>query len=162
MNQKPANSPGDQAQQHRIAAPKDTCGARESGYQEEQNDPVWGLLDKASSHEPSAMFARNVIRETRLSQNQERNQDRNLGSRILAILNPTRLALGAAACACATVTYHMWPSPTQPNSPYPVASETASEPSTALTELVIEESLEAAAEDPSIFTRDEVVAMIGF
>ena len=108
------------------------------------------------------MFARNVIRETRLSQNQARNQDRKLGSRMLAIFSPTRLALGATVCACAMAAYHMWPSPAQLPSPHPIASENSSEPSTALTELVIEQSLEAAAEDPSIFTRDEVVAMIGF
>jgi hypothetical protein len=31
-----------------------------------------------------------------------------------------------------------------------------------LNELIIEESLNAAADDPSIYTRDEIVAMIGF
>ena len=31
-----------------------------------------------------------------------------------------------------------------------------------LSELLIEESLNVAAEDPSIYTRDEIVAMIGF
>ena len=159
MKQKSANSPDSQAQQRQTAAPKDT---REPKVQEEQDDPVWSLLGKASSHEPGSLFARNVIRETRLSQNQDLNQDRKLGSRMLAIFSPARLALGAAVCACAMAAYHMWPSPAQLSSPHPIVSESSSESSTALTELLIEESLEAAAEDPTIFTRDEVVAMIGF
>ena len=158
MNQKPVNSPDSKARQHRTATPKNTLDAREPGYQEEQHDPVWRLLGKASSHEPSAFFARNVIRETRLLE----NPTSKANSGIFAIFTPSRLALGAATCALAMASYQMWPGAEAPLAPGPVASETQDIPANALTELVIEESLNAAAEDPTLFTRDEVVAMIGF
>jgi hypothetical protein len=158
MNQKPVNSPESQAQQHLTAEPKNTPDARESGYQEEQDDPVWSLLGKGSTHEPSSLFARNVIRETRRLE----NPARRASSSFFAIFTPTRLALGAATCALAMATYQMWPGAEAPLAPGPVVSEVQDIDANTLTELVIEESLNAAAEDPTLFTRDEVVAMIGF
>jgi|GEM_PF-1404825 len=158
MNQKPVNLPDSQAQQHLTAAPKNTLDTRESGYQEEQEDPVWSLLSKGSTHEPSSLFARNVIRETRGLE----NQARKASSGFFSIFTPTRLALGAATCALAMASYQMWPGAEAPLAPGPVASEVQDIDANSLTELVIEESLNAAAEDPSLFTRDEVVAMIGF
>lgn len=123
-----------------------------------QEDPVWDLLGKASTREPSAFFARNVIREARL-----------LGTpatswveRMAGFFTPTKLTIGAAACACALAVYQMWPSADSVGTPNPIVQSPVEAPASALSELVIVESLAAAAEDPSIFTRDEVVAMIGF
>lgn len=123
----------------------------------EQDDPVWNLLGKASNVEPTAFFARNVVREARLQE----TSVPSWGARIVGFFSPTKLAIGAAACACALIATQMWPSPASVTQP-PVADISDPTLSTALTELVIEESLDAAAEDPTIFTRDEVVAMIGF
>lgn len=36
----------------------------------EEHDELWQLLGKARTHEPSAFFARNVVREVRASQGQ--------------------------------------------------------------------------------------------
>ncbi|MBT8044503.1 MAG: hypothetical protein KJO79_06080 [Verrucomicrobiae bacterium] len=122
-----------------------------------QDDQLWDLLGEASERQPSAFFARNVVREARLLGSQKPTwQDR-----ITAFFSPAKLTIGAAACGCALAVYSMWPT-TTPVEPAPVAETTTPEPSSALAELVIEESLAAAAEDPTLFTRDEVVAMIGF
>jgi len=131
------------------------------GLEQEQNDPVWNMLGEASSREPSAFFARNIVREARLQE----TATVSWGSRLAAFFTPTKLALGAAACACALVASQMWPTPEAVVTPGRIADDSSSEPavpSSALSELVIEESLDLAAEDPTIFTRDEVVAMIGF
>ncbi|MCP5535264.1 MAG: hypothetical protein H7A51_03405 [Akkermansiaceae bacterium] len=125
-----------------------------------QDDPVWDLLGKASSREPSAFFARNIVRQTR----QQKAAASSWTGRLVEFFTPAKLALGAAACACVLAAYQMWPSPDPviTQAPGTTQPSAAAAPTTALTELVIEESLDAAAEDPTIFTRDEVVAMIGF
>lgn len=128
------------------------------------SDPVWKLLDEASSPEPDVFFARNVVRATRLME-----QSRpSLGERLAAIFTPPRLALGAAACVSATLLWQMLPtSPpagagaitVQP----PVESTNPGDSAdmTELSDLVMTETLTAAAEDPTIFTRDEVATMLG-
>ena len=126
--------------------------------QQEQTDPLWNLLGEASNIEPSAFFARNVVRETRL----EEKTTASWGTRLVAFFTPTKLAIGAAACVCALAVAQMWPSPETITETGTIADNSLPEPSSDLTELVIGGSLDAAAEDPTIFTRDEVVAMIGF
>lgn len=80
-----------------------------------------------------------------------------------SFFTPRRLALGAAACVCALLAYPMWPTPkTSGQDIVESPTQATAPPSSALSELVIEETLDAAAEDPTIFTHDEVVAMIGF
>jgi hypothetical protein len=123
-----------------------------------QGDPVWDILNQASSPEPSPFFARNVVRSARQLKKE------SLISRVISLFSSRRLALGAAACACAMITYQMWPAATSPDTaPTNGMTQTVApvETTTDLTELVIEETLIAAANDPSIYTRDEVVAMLG-
>ncbi|BDS06057.1 hypothetical protein NT6N_10970 [Oceaniferula spumae] len=132
------------------------------------SDPLWKLLDQASNPEPDVFFARNVMREAR----QLTQEPVTLGARLTAIFSPARLALGAAACACVMFGYQMISSPNATpasgtvakNTPVqqPLTKDTAEVSATSdLSELVIVETLDAAAEDPTIFTRDEVVAMLG-
>lgn len=133
----------------------------------EQGDPVWDILDQASTREPNAFFARNAIRTAR------QLPTPSLGSRIISLFSSrpsARLALGAAACLCAVIGYQSWPAITPEIStitaaPVVTQSSPEPEPSTNLSELVsefvIEETLLAAADDPTMFTRDEVVAMLG-
>lgn len=125
----------------------------------QQGDPVWDILNQASRPEPSPFFARNVVRSTRQLEKE------SLASRVISLFRSRRLALGAAACACAMITYQMWPAATGPEStPAKDITQTVTPVETTttdLTELIIEETLIAAANDPSIYTRDEVVAMLG-
>lgn len=128
----------------------------------EQGDPLWDLLGKASEHEADAFFARNVVRTTR----QLTDTTPTWRERIAAILTPKTAAVSlsiTAACVCALFVAQLQneqPDNTQPD-PGIVQTPPPVDSSTALTDLVIEESLMAAADDPTQFTHDEVVAMIG-
>lgn len=123
-----------------------------------EGDPVWDLLDQASTRKPNAFFARNVVRSVR------QIPIPSLSSRILGLFRSRRLVLGAAACACVMITYQTWPT-AAPETTAPAQIVTlvdqSTEPSSDLSELVIQETLLAAAEDPTIFTREEVVIMLG-
>jgi len=129
--------------------------------QEDWDDSMWNLLGKASHQEPDAMFARDIVRKTRLLGRPKAT----LSGMLAGIFSPLRISLVTAAVAavvCITGVSHFWPEP--PSSPIPALATLSDtqESAVALTELIISESLSAAAEDPSLFTRDEVVAMIGF
>ena len=125
-----------------------------------EDDPLWNLLDQASTQEPDTFFARNVVRSAR------QLETPSLSSRISALFRSPKLALSAAACAAILIGYQVWPNTTPAISqPSPVVAQITEVDQTDLTtdlsEVVIEETLLAAAEDPTIFTRDEVVAMLG-
>jgi len=142
----------------------------------DETDPLWNLLDQASTQKPSAFFARNVVRSVRQLES-ERSNTIPLGARILSLFTSRKLALSAVACTFALVSFQLWPDQ-QLNTPptstaqsaqttqAPLANPTPSAPiatvdtATSLSELVIEESLLAAADDPSLFTRTELVAML--
>lgn len=125
-----------------------------------KEDALWDLLGEASVREPDAFFARNVVRQTRLLADTESTW----GTRLAGFLFSKKAILPLAAATCVGVV-----AVTQFNQGQPAGSQTGQivksdpleDPSTALAELVIEESLVAAAEDPSQFTHDEVVAMVG-
>jgi len=137
------------------------------------SDPVWKLLDEASTPEPDVFFARNVLREVRNMDPAEAGAGAlSWTARLAAIFTPPRLVIGAAACACAFYAIQMTPSSNTPTGTGSVAQNTPVEQpdinlptETAavsdLTALVMVETLDAAAEDPTIFTRDEVVTMLG-
>lgn len=123
---------------------------------QEQDDPVWQLLGKASKQEPSAFFARNVIREARaLTQP-------TLASRLQSLFTSKRLVALSCSCLLVILGIQLWPSHQAVQTSSSKGEGIYTEPSLALGELIIQESLNAAAEDPSIYTRDEIVAMIGF
>ncbi|MGB0775141.1 MAG: hypothetical protein ACPGUY_04800, partial [Akkermansiaceae bacterium] len=86
--------------------------------------------------------------------------------RLAAFFTPPRLALATCACVCAVSAYVMWQASDQPSeSAHQMVESSAADvqqgESPELPELVIAEALSAAAEDPSMFTRDEVVVMLG-
>ncbi|MGB1874413.1 MAG: hypothetical protein ACPIB0_04885 [Akkermansiaceae bacterium] len=129
----------------------------ESPHDREQADPVWQLLGNASKREPSNSFARNIVRQARLLPTAPSGRFHQMRS----LFTGPRLVTAACACALLVAAFQLWPSA---QSLDPVASDKiypVTETSSALSELIIEESLNAAAEDPSIYTRDEIVAMIG-
>lgn len=128
------------------------------------SDPVWKLLGEASEPKEDVFFARNVVRAARQLE-QERP---TLGERLLGVFTAPRLALGAVACAGVLLAWQMIPSSTPQNSNSVVQDTTEVTPpvdktaeETELSDLVMLETLSAAAEDPTIFTRDEVATMIG-
>ncbi|MDG1357768.1 MAG: hypothetical protein P8P36_06210 [Akkermansiaceae bacterium] len=130
---------------------------------DERQDPLWQLLESATDKEPSAFFARNTVREARL----QIDASPTLGNRFRSLF--AQQQIGKAVCLGLVVitAFLVWPSkestssdsakPSYTTNQHPESSATAT-----LNDLIIEESLSAAADDPSIYTRDEIVAMIGF
>ena len=123
---------------------------------QEKNDPVWQLLGNASKKEPSDFFARNIIRETRaLAQP-------TLATRLESLFAPKRLLAVSWSCLLIILGLQFWSTDQPAQTTSATAGDIYTEPPLTLGELIIEENLNAAAEDPSIYTRDEIVAMIGF
>ena len=129
------------------------------------SDPLWQLLGEVNQPQADPFFARNIVRSVR----QMELEKPSLAARLSGIFSGPRLALGAISCAAiAAVVWQAMPSAsTQPNSPSitqpsaPVIIEDIEAETNYFEDLVMTETLSAAAEDPSIFTRDEVVAMLG-
>ena len=125
----------------------------------EQDDPLWHLLEKASKKEASPFFARNIIRETRL----HAKHSPSLFFRVPSLLTGKRIA--SIACALCFGCRELLSSghlASQIETVDSMTAENQAASTSTLSELLIEESLNVAAEDPSIYTRDEIVAMIGF
>ena len=124
-----------------------------------QGDALWNILGEASETKTNAFFARNTVRQARILGETEPN----LLDRFRSMFFTPKTILPLAGAACLGIVALTQFSPDQSaNTPDTVKVETTTaETSMALAELVIEESLTAAAEDPSQFTHDEVVAMIG-
>ena len=131
--------------------------SRDNMHDQEQEDPLWQLLENASKLEPSNSFARNIVRQTRLLP--AKPSWRFLPLRDL--ITAPRLAASACAFGLLAAAYQLLPSTQTTQRVHSENIQTLQDTSSALGELIIEESLHAAADDPSIFTRDEVVAMIG-
>lgn len=132
--------------------------SRDNVHDREKEDPLWQLLENASKREPSTSFARNIVREARLLP-AARLSWRFLPPR--ALITAPRLATAACAFALLVAAFQFWPSARTAQTVHSENIQTVEDTSSVLGELIIEESLHAAAEDPSIFTRDEIVAMIG-
>jgi hypothetical protein len=124
----------------------------------EQDDPLWHLLAKASKKEASPFFARNIMRETRL----HAKRSPSLFFRLQSLLTSKRIASVACICILAVAAFEFWPSDQSDETIESMTLENQTASISTLSELLIEESLNVAAEDPSIYTRDEIVAMIGF
>ena len=127
-----------------------------------QDDALWNLLGNASKQETTPLFARNVVRATR----QIKEQPSGWGGKVISFFTPGRALASLAAAACIGLLVVTQLDTSQPVTA-PVTSGTATPPATvdessvALAELIIEESLAAAAEDPSQFTHDELVTIVG-
>lgn len=125
-----------------------------------KEDALWSLLGEASGREADAFFARNTVRRARLLA----DASPPWGTRLAAVFSTRKALLPLAAAACigavAVTQLSREQPPASPPAPV-VQADPADDASAALAELVIEESLVAAADDPSQFTHDEVVAMVG-
>ena len=116
------------------------------------------LLDHASTQQPSDFFARNIIRDIR-----QETPDVSLASKLLSLFTIPRVALPALACIGGIVVYLSVNKPqTEEISENAHSNAQVEMASNDITNLLIEETLTIAAQDPSIFTHDEVLALVGF
>lgn len=112
-------------------------------------DPVWSLVDQASTTKASPLFARNVMREIRL----DAATPAPWWTRFLTPVPLTAGALAAAA-AFAILVAVQGPDP----APAPVTDAPVATPAT---EFDLDRSLLiAAAEDPSLFSDEELLALL--
>jgi len=138
--------------------PTSTQPTRQKAEDWDQGDALWDLLSEASETQADPFFARNVVRTVRL---QEKSPI-TAGARVIGFLTSRTLALSAAACACVMLGYQLWPAPETPTTAAVIAQvQPSAETASNLSELVLEETLLAAADDPTMFTRDELVTMLG-
>lgn len=129
---------------------------------EQTEDPLWDILGRASEAEAGPFFAKNILRSTR-----QLPQKVSVIHRMKDILSPKAFAMStAAACACIFAVFQILPS----NETTELADNAINQLVTPITETVefeisefiLQETLLAAAEDLSIFTHDEILAMVGF
>lgn len=119
-------------------------------HQHRDDDPVWDLLDKAPAPKAGPMFARNVMREIRLSE--ERSAP--WWKRLLAPIPLTAGAVTAAAAFAIIVAAN-------PPDDTPVA-DTPDAPGAPVAEVydVEQRLLIAAAEEPSLVSDEELLALL--
>ncbi|MBL50267.1 MAG: hypothetical protein CMP28_15160 [Roseibacillus sp.] len=118
-----------------------------------ENDSVWGLVDQTAPPGAGPFFVRNVMREVRLSSEQDLPWWKQL-------LTPRPVLAGSLA-AVAAILIAVNPGETGPvaaEDPAPVPGvETDASPLDVLLE---EEILSQAAEDPSAFSDEALVALL--
>ena len=126
------------------------------------DDPLWETLGSASQQMADPFFARNIVRETRQLEDNKpsfaRRAARAFSWKTVAI--PTAIA----ACLGAALFIQVSNKPVKINTANVVntsdSEQEMNEASDELLDIVIDESLAAAAEDPSLFTRDEIITLI--
>lgn len=114
-----------------------------------ENDPVWNLLDESPPAKAGPFFARNVMREIRLAGHARTPWWRK-------ILSPVPLTAGAVAAAAAFV---VLVAVNRPDTPIADGPDT---PASVVAEAfdVDQSLLIAAVEDPSLFSDEEVLALL--
>lgn len=117
-----------------------------------ENDPVWKLLDETAPPEPGPFFARDVMREIRLSEESEVHWWQRL-------LTPKPILAGALGAIAAAILISVNPGDSNgvvetPADPQPTPELTLPQ------DIVEEEMLREAAKDPSAFTDEELVALL--
>jgi hypothetical protein len=138
----------------------------EQQLNELENDTVWSLLEnaeKASTAEVSPMFARNIMREIRVSHTETPT---SFWQRLMAPkFNKVALSLGAAACAVLVITQMTDQNPQEVS---PIASTDISQDTEVITfediitleeteeDSFTEEMLDLANQDPFYITEEDI------
>jgi hypothetical protein len=118
------------------------------------HDPVWDLVDRAHPQEASPLFSRNVMREIRLAE----HSPAPWWKRLLTSRPLIASSLAAAAAVSILVSVN-GPGPTD----NPGLAGVTPAPDTPLAELhdeLNQELLKAAAEDPSLFSDEQLLALL--
>mgnify|MGYP000011655285 FL=1 len=118
-----------------------------------ENDPVWTLVDEANASEAGPFFVRNVMREVRLA------SDEAPSHWWQHLLTPKPILAGSlGAIAVAILIAVNSGNPDKPNDL--VIEPAPTTPQVQLDDLVKEELLAQAAEDPTRFTDEALMALL--
>ena len=116
-----------------------------------ENDPLWELLNESPAPEASPFFSRNILREIRA----EEQQKTSLWKAFLSFRPAVAMGLTVAvALSCIPLILS-----SQDSKSRATASLTPTS-NTSLVNYLDEELLLAAADEPSLFSDDEVIAML--
>jgi len=118
------------------------------------NDPVWDLLDDAPAQDPTPRFAQDLVRRARL-------EGQATSSWWNSLFSPKALiGMATAACACVAIVLSL-PSET-PSDPAPVADlpERTDDWEENFADALANELLTSAAEDPSLLSDAEILALL--
>ena len=119
-----------------------------------ENDPVWDLVDKTEAPEVSPLFVRNVMREVRLASETRLPWWKSL-------LSPRPVFAGSLAAVAATILILANLNPSTENARDVPGPTVIAEPQIPqLDALLDEEMLAQAAEDPSAFSDEALVALL--
>lgn len=114
-------------------------------------DPVWDVVDQAQPPEASPLFSRNVMREIRLLEAPTPWWKRFLASKPL---------IASSLAAAAAVAILIAVNPNDPASGITDGSTPDSATVAALHDELDQELLIAAAEDPSLFSDEQLLALL--
>jgi hypothetical protein len=126
-----------------------------SGDHDLDHDPVWDVVDQARPQDAGPLFSRNVMREIRLSEQETRSWWKGL-------FGPKPLAFGGLAAAAAFAILLSWNPGSTPSTPG-LADDDPAPTEVQLAELdeeLNQELLIAAAEDPSLFSDEQLLALL--
>ncbi len=119
-----------------------------------ENDPVWDLLDEAKAPGAGPLFVRNVMREVRLSDEVRPPWWRQL-------LTPRPILAGSLAALTAAILIWVDPEEADQITTEDPRTQEATEPQALqLDALLEEEMLSQAAEDPTAFSDEALVALL--
>jgi uncharacterized membrane protein YdfJ with MMPL/SSD domain len=123
-----------------------------------EDDALWEILGKSPPPEASAFFSRNVMREIRLSE----QEPRSFWQKFVASLRRPSIVTGVAAALialvtilCVTLVPH-----SQSNSSELANAAPSGKSKQTLTNYLDEELLLVAADEPDLFSDEEVIAML--
>lgn len=122
-----------------------------------ENDAVWNLLEEATPSNPSPRFTQDTLRKVRLEG--DAGADKSPWWKSLFSVKPLIGMAGAALAAVAIIVSI----PSETESTTPVADntpETTDDWQKDLDDAVASELLSSAAEDPSLFSDEEIVALL--
>lgn len=117
----------------------------------DEKDALWQLLEESPPQEASPLFSRNILREIRLDEEAKPFWKK--------LLRP-QFALPVTAAALIGIAFLPFLTSPEARSPATVSNPPVAEQPSTLVSYLDEELLLAAADEPTLFSDDEVIAML--
>jgi hypothetical protein len=122
--------------------------------QDVDQDPVWELVDQVEPAQASPLFSRNVLREIRLS------EDRALPWWKRFLSSKPLVASSLAGAAAVAILLSVGPDASSTDPSMAGGATTEEIPLAELSEELDQELLIAAAEDPDLFSDEQLLALL--
>lgn len=123
-----------------------------------ENDPLWSLLDEGSKSAPSPAFVQDTLRRTRLEQEEQPWWKTFFASPVRSV--SLACAGTAAAVAALVLAFPGEPAPEESHQATAVVQPATTDEWKDLEDAIAAGALTDAAEDPSLFSDQEIVALL--